>query len=271
MLKKHNSITQTTAKGQPLDDRVLNRTFFTFDKTFGENVSTAEIYNDVAKGIVDSVANGLNGTIFAYGQTSSGKTYTMQGSGGYGGIMDNDKSNNINQTPGIIHMAARDIFQHVKKQKDRVFLLKVSYVEIYNEEVRDLLVSGEGERNVLTVREDARRGVFINANENIVTSFTGLIDTLFAGDKNRSVAATLMNERSSRSHTIFRITVESRKKITKDDDCSDSDNDSECDDNDDCESKGSVSVDGSLLRSTPILLIWLVRKALDILEQLVNV
>lgn len=250
VLKKHNSITQTTSTGQPLSDRILNRTFFTFDKTFGENVSTEEVYDDVAKGIVDSVVNGLNGTIFAYGQTSSGKTYTMQGSGGYGGMIDSEHSYEENQAPGIVHIAARDIFDHIEKSSDRVFLLKVSYVEIYNEEVRDLLVSGDGESSALRVREDSRGEVFINANENIVTSFTGLLDALFAGEKHRSVASTLMNERSSRSHTIFRIIVESRKKSTK----SEADDESEIDgdyfeEDDDTLSKGTECEDGSSLRS----------------------
>jgi len=217
VLKKHNSVTQTTNKGQPLSERVLNRTFFSFDKVFGEDSTTGQVYDDVAKGLVDSVVNGLNGTIFAYGQTSSGKTFTMQGSGGYGGMIKTGTPTKARQAPGIVHLAARDIFKHIENEPNRVFLLRVSFIEIYNEEVRDLLISGAKEPNVLTIREDPRRGVFVNANENIVTSFTGLLDTLFAGEKNRSVAATGMNERSSRSHTIFRITVESRKKCSKKD------------------------------------------------------
>ena len=251
VLKKHNSVTQTTNKGQPLNERVSNRTFFTFDKTFGEDATTTHVYNDVAKGLVDSVVNGLNGTIFAYGQTSSGKTFTMQGSGGYGGMIKTGTPTKNNQVPGIVHMAARDIFRHIEQKRDRIFLLRCSFIEIYNEEVRDLLISGAGEPNVLTIREDRRRGVFVNANENIVTSFTGLLDTLFAGEKNRSVAATGMNERSSRSHTIFRITVESRKKITKkqsDDGSSDSE-DSDEDDDDDI-TGGENQRDESVLIST---------------------
>ena len=276
VLKRHSSITQTTNKGKPLDDRVLNRTFFTFDKTFGENVTTAEVYNDVAKGIVDSVMDGVNGTIFAYGQTSSGKTYTMQGDGGYGGIiMSNTKNDNEfgaspskinantnhNLEPGIVHLAARDIFRQIQNQNEnkpqRVYLLKVSYLEIYNEEVRDLLISSDAESNVLHIREDRNRGVFVNANENIVSSFTSVLDTLYAGEKNRSVASTQMNERSSRSHTIFRIIVESREKITKDENGSDDENEDEEDDiesNNDDDASGLSSKqslgNGSLLRST---------------------
>ena len=179
----------------------MGRTFFTFDKTFGEETDTRQVYDGVAKGIVDSVVHGLNGTIFAYGQTSSGKTYTMQGSGS---IEEGSVSGG-----GIVHMAAQDIFSHISKTQDRVFLVRASFVEIYNEEVRDLL----GPNNsILQVREDPRRGVFVNSEEEIAVNCGSLLQVLFKGEKNRSVAATGMNERSSRSHTIFKITIESRRK-----------------------------------------------------------
>ena len=151
------------------------------------------------------------------GQTSSGKTFTMQGAGtladGAGGSPSGDGSNI--DGGGILHMAANDIFSYIASSPDRVFHIRVSFIEIYNEEVRDLLVTGDAisqQQNVLAVREDPRRGVFVEANESIVTDLPGLIGTLFAGEKNRHMASTGMNERSSRSHTIFRITVESRKK-----------------------------------------------------------
>eukprot|EP00814_Leptocylindrus_danicus_P006856 CAMPEP_0116014920 /NCGR_PEP_ID=MMETSP0321-20121206/6536_1 /TAXON_ID=163516 /ORGANISM="Leptocylindrus danicus var. danicus, Strain B650" /LENGTH=842 /DNA_ID=CAMNT_0003484607 /DNA_START=53 /DNA_END=2578 /DNA_ORIENTATION=- len=209
VLPKYNSITQTTDSGKPLPERINGRTFFTFDKTFVESTTTAEVYNNVAKGIVQSVMGGLNGTIFAYGQTSSGKTYTMQGGG----------SEDI-RTKGVVHMTARDIFQHIAAAESEAF------IEIYNEEVRDLLVSSKSDR-VLQIREDPRRGVFVDANETIVTNYESLLDALFAGEKNRQVASTGMNERSSRSHTIFRITVESR--IRKEKQCNDTENDDEDD------------------------------------------
>ena len=213
----------------------MGRNFFSFDKTFGEKSSTKEVYEATSKGIVNSIVNGLNGTIFAYGQTSSGKTFTMQGSGtiqeGAGG---GGGSSSGDCTGGIVHMAASDIFNHIEQDPDRVFLVRVSFIEIYNEEVRDLLVvsgdSSKGSDAHLTIREDKQRGVFVNSNESIVTSMNSLLSVLFAGEKNRSVAATGMNERSSRSHTIFRITVESRLKETKkggeeDDDEEESDDD----------------------------------------------
>jgi centromeric protein E len=115
VIQKYNSITQTTPDGKALPERITSRTFFTFDKTFGEKSTTKEVYSDVAKGIVDSVANGLNGTIFAYGQTSSGKTYTMQGSG----TIEKGKEGD----GGVVHMAAKDVFSQISDDPERVFLL----------------------------------------------------------------------------------------------------------------------------------------------------
>ena len=165
---------------------------------------------------MDGVASGLNGTIFAYGQTSSGKTFTMQGSGTLqDGASSAGGGSSVQDNGGIVHLAASDIFNRIEKEPERVFLVRVSFIEIYNEEVRDLLV------------EDKDRGFFVNSNETIVTRVDSLLSVLFAGEKNRSFAATAMNERSSQSHTIFRITIESRLKDSKkngeDDDGEDSD------------------------------------------------
>jgi len=201
VLPKFSSITQTTAEGQPLPDRITGRTFFTFDKTFEEETTTRQVYDSSVLNIVKSVCTGLNGTIFAYGQTSSGKTFTMQGSGT---IQEGSAA-----AAGIIHMAAKDIFDHIVSTPDRIFLVRASFLEIYNEDVRDLLSS---DNKSLPVREDPRRGVFVQCEEEEVTDLNSLLAVLEQGEKSRAFAATAMNERSSRSHTIFRITMESRLK-----------------------------------------------------------
>ncbi|KAL7550980.1 hypothetical protein ACHAWF_014188 [Thalassiosira exigua] len=230
VLKKSPSVVQCTPQGKPLPERIEGRNFFTYDKTFAESSTTRQVYDGTSRSIVDGVVRGLNGTIFAYGQTSSGKTFTMQGAGTLKG--------------GIVHMAAGDIFDRIQREPERVFLVRVSFVEIYNEEappvvlpqllhylnrlakVRDLLVSGDGKSHAtLAVREDKRRGVFVNSNEAIVHGPDSLLSVLFAGEENRSVASTGMNERSSRSHTIFRITVESRLKRAKEEGEHEDDND----------------------------------------------
>ncbi len=245
VLSKLNSIAQTTTSGKPLPERIRGRNFFTFDKTFGERSTTEEVYSDVAQEITQSVVSGINGTIFAYGQTSSGKTFTMQGAGT---IEDGAH----NQGGGIVHMAARDIFSHVRNDTERVYVIRVSFVEIYMEEVFDLLVTTrDNQKSVLSIREDPRRGVFVNATENIVTDFESLLRTLFAGEKNRSFASTEMNERSSRSHTIFRVTVESRKKADpREDEGEDEEEGEEYDDDEDKSTSSRDNEDGPVRIAT---------------------
>lgn len=125
MLVSTNLHTQTTRDGNPLPD--AKGTFFTYDRIFDENSSTQEVYDGVARELVHSVIRGLNSTIFAYGQTSSGKTFTMQG------------GDDTNTSPGIVQLAARDLFSLMGESHDRVFLVRVSYLEIYQEDIRDLL------------------------------------------------------------------------------------------------------------------------------------
>jgi centromeric protein E len=203
-LPNYSAITQTNDDGTALAEKAFGKTLFAFDKTFDESSTTQQVYDSVAKGIVTSVSSGVNGTIFAYGQTSSGKTYTMQGSGTI-------EEGSSGAGGGIVHMAAKDIFKHISNHPDRSFLVRASFLEIYNEEVRDLLVSVNENRTV-TIREDPRRGVFVQSREEIVSDYQSLLSVLFQGEKSRAFAATAMNERSSRSHTIFRITIESKEK-----------------------------------------------------------
>lgn len=217
VLPKWSSVTQTTPEGKPLAEKVTGRTFFTYDQTFGEETTNEQVYGGVVKGIVESSLTGLNGTVFAYGQTSSGKTYTMQGSGTI-------QEGAARVGGGIVHMAAADIFAHIRSTQDRIFLVRASFLEIYNEEVRDLLTPNN---KVLQIREDPRRGVFVQSEEALCKDFDSLLGVLVEGEKSRAFASTAMNERSSRSHTIFRITIESREKganLTKQG-TSDSDND----------------------------------------------
>ncbi|KAI9348316.1 P-loop containing nucleoside triphosphate hydrolase protein [Zopfochytrium polystomum] len=165
---------------------------FTFDQVFGPTSQTREIYRASASDIVDMTLEGINGTIFAYGQTSSGKTYTMQGSP---------------SEPGIITMAMQDIFEKIS-QSAKCYVVKASYLEIYNENIKDLLLPGNEN---LKIHEHFSRGVHVGGlTELTVKSCAEVIALMNKGEINRHVGETNMNERSSRSHTILRIYIESR-------------------------------------------------------------
>ncbi|XP_053680030.1 kinesin-like protein KIF3A [Anopheles nili] len=168
-----------------------------FDNVFGEDSTQIDLYVDTARPIVDKVLEGYNGTILAYGQTGTGKTYTMSG---------NPESP---QTKGIIPNTFAHIFGHIARGKEnQKFLVRVSYMEIYNEEVRDLL--GKELNKSLEVKERADIGVFVKDLSGYVVHNADDLDNIMKlGNKNRVVGATKMNSESSRSHAIFSITVES--------------------------------------------------------------
>ncbi|KAK3119004.1 hypothetical protein QOZ80_9BG0712230 [Eleusine coracana subsp. coracana] len=168
---------------------------FAFDHVFDGATTNEQVYASVVRALIHSAVDGFNGTAFAYGQTSSGKTFTMNG-------CDSD--------PGIIPRAIRDIFDTARQAEDREFLIRVSYMEIYNEEINDLL-SLEGQK--LQIHENLERGVYVaGLKEEIVNSEEQVFDLLQQGEVNRHFGETNMNVRSSRSHTIFRMVIESSAK-----------------------------------------------------------
>ncbi|ALC39330.1 cmet, partial [Drosophila busckii] len=162
-----------------------------FDYVFDQDCNNQKIFDCMASHIVEACIKGFNGTIFAYGQTSSGKTYTMMG----------DERN-----PGVMVLAVKEIFKQIAKQTDRDFLLRVGYIEIYNEKICDLL---NKKNQDLKIHESSGM-VNVNCEECIITSEEDMLRLLCLGNKERTVGETNMNERSSRSHAIFRIIIESR-------------------------------------------------------------
>ncbi|PWA20048.1 hypothetical protein CCH79_00016061, partial [Gambusia affinis] len=167
---------------------------FTFDRVFSAEESTIQLYQDIAKPLVVST---VAGTIFAYGQTSSGKTFTMMGS---------------DRNRGVIPLAVDDVFQTIKTFPNKEFLLRVSYMEIYNETVTDLLVDS-WKRKPLEIRETMNKTVYVaDLTEELVTTSSQALAWIRKGEKNRHYGKTKMNQRSSRSHTIFRMILESRER-----------------------------------------------------------
>ncbi|XP_016979176.2 kinesin-like protein KIN-7O [Drosophila rhopaloa] len=171
-----------------------------FDYVFDESANNQEVFDRMAKHIVHACMQGFNGTIFAYGQTSSGKTYTMMGDG---------------QNPGIMVLAAKEIFQHISNETERDFLLRVGYIEIYNEKIYDLLKKNNHD---LKIHESGHGIVKVNCEECIVTSEDELLSLLSKKNKELTVGESNVNERTRHSHAIFRIIIESRKSEHSDDD-----------------------------------------------------
>ncbi|KAM9855985.1 kinesin family member 5Aa isoform 1-T1 [Aulostomus maculatus] len=167
---------------------------YVFDRVFPTNTTQEQVYNTCAKQIVKDVLCGYNGTIFAYGQTSSGKTHTMEG-----------KLHDPHQM-GIIPRIAEDIFNHIFAMDENLeFHIKVSYFEIYMDKIRDLL---DVTKTNLSVHEDKNRVPYVKGcTERFVSSPDEVMDVIDEGKANRHVAVTNMNEHSSRSHSIFLINI----------------------------------------------------------------
>jgi len=178
--------------------REKNHYRFNFDRIFPPTSTQEDIYSFGVKGIIDSVLDGYNGTVLAYGQTSSGKTYTMQGD-----------INNQN-TYGIIPRMISHVFNFIHEQEETEFMIKVSMIEIYQEKIRDLL---DISRVNLQIREDTIKGIYVDGcSERYVGCPGDVLAALELGSNNRAQAATNMNEHSSRSHSIFILTINQTNK-----------------------------------------------------------
>jgi centromeric protein E len=183
-----SEITQTMT-GKPVSANA-----FSFDHVFDETADNATVFENLAKPVVHAALDGYNATIFAYGQTSSGKTHSMLGS---------------LEDPGVTRRAVQEVFETVRRTTDREFLLRASYIEIYQEIIRDLLVPSHDN---LKIHEDFNRRVYVESREEVVSSVDEVMAMIAAGESARAVGETQMNERSSRSHTIFTILIESRAR-----------------------------------------------------------
>ncbi|XP_036614714.1 kinesin-1 heavy chain isoform X2 [Trichosurus vulpecula] len=190
------------AKFQGEDTVIVASKPYAFDRVFQSSTTQEQVYNDCAKKIVKDVLEGYNGTIFAYGQTSSGKTHTMEGK-----LHDPDGM-------GIIPRIVQDIFNYIYSMDENLeFHIKVSYFEIYLDKIRDLL---DVSKTNLSVHEDKNRVPYVKGcTERFVCSPDEVMDTIDEGKSNRHVAVTNMNEHSSRSHSIFLINVKQENTQTE--------------------------------------------------------
>lgn len=201
---------------------------YDFDAVFDHNSSQEEVYDSVCRPIVDSVLQGYNGTIFAYGQTGTGKTFTMEGINKKrrrskqisptkalpqqqaNGNSGSDKIVVDSKSAGIIPRTFEQIFNHVANNQNVQFLIRASYLEIYQEEIHDLLRKDRSIKLELHERPDI--GVYVKDLTSFVCKSISEIERVMrVGNQNRMVGATDMNEHSSRSHAIFMITVEQQQ------------------------------------------------------------
>jgi len=176
------------------DDDALPKTF-TFDGAYGAEATNEQLYLNIAFSLVEGVTEGYNGTVFAYGQTGGGKTFTMQG------VVDPSAQR------GLIPRAFDHIFDTVAVAERTRYLIHASFLEIYNEEVRDLL--GDDTKARLELHERPDGGVFVkDLSMHPVSSVRTCEKIMNKGWKNRSTGSTMMNSVSSRSHSIFTIHLE---------------------------------------------------------------
>ncbi|XP_055966508.1 kinesin-like protein KIF14 [Sorex fumeus] len=181
---------------------VYDVSFWSFDERHPGYASQSTVYETLAAPLLDWAFEGFNTCLFAYGQTGSGKSYTMMG---------------FSEEPGIIPRFCEDLFAQVSKKQSQeaTYQLEMSFFEVYNEKIHDLLVcKGEnGQRKQpLRVREHPVSGPYVEAlSMNVVSSYADIQSWLELGNKQRATAATGMNDKSSRSHSVFMLVMTQTK------------------------------------------------------------
>ena len=182
---------------------------FAFDHVYDGTSTQDMVYTENVAPLLEKAFAGFNATVFAYGQTGAGKSWTMSGN---------------KQHPGIIPQLSANLFKRIEalkadyaaQGKERHFLVEASFFEIYNEQVFDLLIppKGKGKRVNLMLRETKSKGVYVEGlNELVVKSEKEIAELIDKGNENRSVGATSMNAESSRSHSVFTVKINQREAV----------------------------------------------------------
>ncbi|KAL6073190.1 Kinesin-like protein kif18a, variant 2 [Balamuthia mandrillaris] len=167
---------------------------YMFDRVFDQYATQREVYEHTAKDLINAVMNGYNATIFAYGATGSGKTHTMIGSKEQGGIMLE---------------AMRDLFKAIQENQDKQYTIQFSYLEVYNEQIRDLLVEG----NVILELRDTPKGAVVSGlSHRTPKSAEEILELLETGNSRRAVSPTEANQVSSRSHAVMQVIVQQKER-----------------------------------------------------------
>ncbi|KAJ3496666.1 hypothetical protein NLG97_g2492 [Lecanicillium saksenae] len=166
---------------------------FAFDRVFDENTTQSDVYEGTTKNLLDSVLDGYNATVFAYGATGCGKTHTITGTP---------------QSPGIIFLTMQELFEKIEERsQDKSTEVSLSYLEIYNETIRDLLVPG-GSKVGLTLREDSNQAVTVaGLTSHHPKDVQEVMDIIVQGNEYRTVSPTQANATSSRSHAVLQVNI----------------------------------------------------------------
>ncbi|NXJ68101.1 KIF4 protein, partial [Rostratula benghalensis] len=187
---------------------VGNDKSFTYDYVFDPSVEQEEVFNTAVAPLIRGIFKGYNATVLAYGQTGSGKTYSMGGT--YTASQEHEPN------VGVIPRVIRLLFKEKEQRQDWEFVLKVSYLEIYNEDILDLLCPSRERSSQISIREDPKEGIkIVGLTERNVTCAQDTVSCLEQGNNSRTVASTAMNSQSSRSHAIFTICIDQKKKNDK--------------------------------------------------------
>ncbi|XBH91305.1 hypothetical protein VPH35_082730 [Triticum aestivum] len=201
-----NEQRREVSAAQNIANKQIDRTFV-FDKVFGPKSKQQDVFNHAVVPLVGEVLDGYNCTIFAYGQTGTGKTYTMEGGGG------KTQDGELPSDAGVIPRAVKRIFDILEEQSAE-YSMKVSFLELYNEELTDLLAPEESKfsddksKKPMALMEDGKGGVFVRGlEEEVVSSASEIYKILERGSGKRKTAETFLNKQSSRSHSIFSITI----------------------------------------------------------------
>ncbi|XP_036444905.1 kinesin family member 4 [Colossoma macropomum] len=188
---------------------VGNDKAFTYDYVFDPTTEQEEVFNTAVSPLLSGLFKGYNATVLAYGQTGSGKTFSMGGT--YTSAQENEP------VVGVIPRVIKRIFQEKTKRTDSEFIINVSYLEIYNEEILDLLCTSK-EKPVISIREDPKDGIkIVGLTEKEVFTAQEMVGCLELGNSARTVGSTAMNAASSRSHAIFTVNLEQRRGGDKSD------------------------------------------------------
>eukprot|EP01033_Poteriospumella_lacustris_P008690 gene8690-6249_t len=203
--EKRSNIVDVDPENRSVGLRSLNpgeeSKYFTFDATYDEKTQQRIFYDESCFNIIESALEGFNATIFAYGQTGCGKSFTMQG-----------PSTSDEEMRGVIPNSFYHIFQFVKATKNVEFLIRCSYLELYNEEIRDLLTNQKNPPKC-ELKEDNNKGVYVKGlSDVVVESPDDLVKMFDRGLTNRTTASTNMNSESSRSHSVFSVVIEMSTK-----------------------------------------------------------